>query len=556
MPVRVVNPEEFILPVSPARSTPHDGISGNFPYAYLDLPIVGRDTELTQVMDALNAQTRVTLIRGFGGMGKTRLAAEVVDKLKASFADGVIWHAISASSTLSKLTEDIRDHLGMDNLSQEDTIWAAMSRKAVLLVLDNAEDCHERKAYADRVHAVDLRGGTRILMTSRSLWTELEHVKEVEIGRLEPPAAVTMLKALVDAEPKGHSPAGYEDQLVSAAHFHPRLIWYAVKWLNGCPVQHVLTILTTLKGDDAEQALQDVVHKTVELVKEQPGGPAAIDALRRLTVTRGGFTFEAALALIEALTPGPSPSGRGESNPAPLHTDTSAVVGAGGEVDSPRKLALLKQWGLATLEGQRYQIDPLVIAAVGEDDSAHRPHYDFYKALANEHDKKQDYLGLDPESANLEAAFEWAMAAGAYADAFWFYNACAFFLANRGRFVHSMDWLERVAARLSDHADEYVKAAVQNSLGILYREHPLGERRANLKRAIAAFEAAPVYYTPQSAPLAYAMTQRNMGITHEDLGNLPAALACWREAERYYRQMGHVEEADKMLRWIGDAEGP
>jgi hypothetical protein len=51
------------------------------------------------------------------------------------------------------------------------------------------------------------------------------------------------------------------------------------------------------------------------------------------------------------------------------------------------------------------------------------------------------------------------------------------------------------------------------------------------------------------------MTQRNMGITHEDLGNLPAALACWREAERYYRQMGHVGDADEMLRRIAEAEG-
>ena len=36
---------------------------------------------------------------------------------------------------------------------------------------------------------------------------------------------------------------------------------------------------------------------------------------------------------------------------------------------------------------------------------------------------------------------------------------------------------------------------------------------------------------------------------------MSAAVACWREAERYYREMGYVEDADEMLRWIAEAEG-
>jgi hypothetical protein len=39
------------------------------------------------------------------------------------------------------------------------------------------------------------------------------------------------------------------------------------------------------------------------------------------------------------------------------------------------------------------------------------------------------------------------------------------------------------------------------------------------------------------------------------LGELPAAVTCWREAERYYRQIGAVERADLMLKWIAEAGG-
>jgi tetratricopeptide (TPR) repeat protein len=255
-----------------------------------------------------------------------------------------------------------------------------------------------------------------------------------------------------------------------------------------------------------------------------------------------------------------------------------------------------------TFDGARYAIDPLATAVIGADTAAHEPHYRYYEALAREHDKRQDYAGLDVESDNLEAAFEWALAAARDADADWLYNACSFFLANRGRFDQRRDWLERVAPKLADHPDESLRANAQISLGILYQGHPTGDRRANLKRSIAAYEAALeyrtpqaapldyattqnnlgtaycnlseiedraghlrraitayeaalVYRTPQATPLAYARTQHNLGIALEDSGDLPAAVARWREAERYYRQMGMIDRADLMQRWITEAEG-
>ena len=81
-------------------------------------------------------------------------------------------------------------------------------------------------------------------------------------------------------------------------------------------------------------------------------------------------------------------------------------------------------------------------------------------------------------------------------------------------------------------------AMTQNSLGIAYRnlaehEDPVG----NLRRAIEAFKEALRFYTPAVAPLDYAWTQNNLGVAYrhlaeyEDPGrNLEWALQAFQEA--------------------------
>jgi hypothetical protein len=80
------------------------------------------------------------------------------------------------------------------------------------------------------------------------------------------------------------------------------------------------------------------------------------------------------------------------------------------------------------------------------------------------------------------------------------------------------------------------------------------DRAGNLRRAIVAYSEALRYYTPDVSPLKYAMAQANLGIAYKELGDRQAAVACWREAEKYFRQMDMVEDAARMLEWIKDAE--
>ena len=72
-------------------------------------------------------------------------------------------------------------------------------------------------------------------------------------------------------------------------------------------------------------------------------------------------------------------------------------------------------------------------------------------------------------------------------------------------------------------------------------EHPLGDRRANLRRAVDAHTDALRFPTPDTAPLDYASTQNNLGNTYTALAtiedrivNLAQALAAYTEALRFH----------------------
>ncbi|HVO44280.1 MAG TPA: hypothetical protein VMT34_16750, partial [Aggregatilineales bacterium] len=117
---------------------------------------------------------------------------------------------------------------------------------------------------------------------------------------------------------------------------------------------------------------------------------------------------------------------------------------------------------------------------------------------------------------------------------------CSFFLANRGRFGQRMDWFTRAAEALKETTNEWLRAAVQVSLGIVYQEHPFGDRRMNLHHAIAACTQALRFYTPRTAPLDYATTQDNLGSAYGDLAgvedrpeNLRRAISAYDEALRF-----------------------
>ncbi len=85
-------------------------------------------------------------------------------------------------------------------------------------------------------------------------------------------------------------------------------------------------------------------------------------------------------------------------------------------------------------------------------------------------------------------------------------------------------------------------AMTQNNLGIAYTDLPSGDRAANLRQAIACYEAALRIRTEADFPQDWAMTKNNLGIAYKDLpsgdraANLRQAIACYEAALRIYTE--------------------
>jgi predicted ATPase len=154
--------------------------------------LIGRESELTEIVAAVRASRLVTLT-GMGGVGKTRLALEVAAQLADEFPDGVWVFELAAVTDPASVPDAVAAVLGITQQpgkSVAESVATALEGRIRLLLLDNCE--HVLDAVADLVEAVLASSATvTILATSREglgiadeqLWP---------VPSLESPAAVDL----------------------------------------------------------------------------------------------------------------------------------------------------------------------------------------------------------------------------------------------------------------------------------------------------------------------------------------------------------------------------
>jgi predicted ATPase len=129
---------------------------------------IGRESEVAELQAAVKAHRLVTLT-GVGGVGKTRLALEVAERLRDEFPDGVWFFELAAVADPAMVPDAVAAVLGITqqpDKSVSESVAAALEGRVRLLVLDNCE--HVRDAAADLVEAILAHSATvNILATSR-----------------------------------------------------------------------------------------------------------------------------------------------------------------------------------------------------------------------------------------------------------------------------------------------------------------------------------------------------------------------------------------------------
>jgi predicted ATPase len=129
---------------------------------------IGRESEIGELQAAVKAHRLVTLT-GVGGVGKTRLALEVAERLVDEFPDGVWLFELAAVTDPAAVPDAVAAVLGITQQPGKtvtESVATALEGRVRLLVFDNCE--HVLDAAADLIEAILAASATVwILATSR-----------------------------------------------------------------------------------------------------------------------------------------------------------------------------------------------------------------------------------------------------------------------------------------------------------------------------------------------------------------------------------------------------
>lgn len=290
---------------------------GNLPIAATEL--IGREEARRQVVVLLTAH-RVVTLTGPGGIGKTRLGVAIAYNVRPDFSDGAWFVDLSPLSDASLVPSAAAGAIGLDLQAADFTptrVARAISDKQLLIVLDNCEHVIDAAAQlADTIARICPR--VSILATSREpLRIEAEGVYRV------PPLDLPADDRAASPELLQHS--AVQLFVTRAQGWDPRLgeqsagiamIAAICRHLDGIPfaIELAAASAATLGLEATLRQLDDRFHLLTGGRRTAPVRQRTLLAtlnwsydllsefqriiLRRLGVFAGGFTLDAACAVV------------------------------------------------------------------------------------------------------------------------------------------------------------------------------------------------------------------------------------------------------------------
>ncbi|MGH2614031.1 MAG: ATP-binding protein, partial [Thermomicrobiales bacterium] len=523
-------------------------------------------------------------LTGPGGVGKTRLALAIGHEMATRFADGVVFVDLAPLGDPSLVLPTVARTLGLAEGSDRpltDRLISVFQRRHLLLVLDNCE--HVLTAVADLLAPLlTACPALQVLATSRApIRVRGEQELPVEPLQLPPPGILTEAKLadnpavrLFIERARAVRPrfAANDDILGDVSEICRRLdglplaIELAASRLKHLPlptlVRRLERRLPLLTGGPRDQparlqTMRDAIAWSYELLL-----PEEQALFRRLGVFVGGFTLEAAAAMMGAQEMG---HGAILDGVASL-VDKSLVRTIDDRDAEPRYLMLetVRELGLEQL------------AARSAVEDARAAHASYFLTLAEQAAPELNgprqlvwFTRLESEHPNLRAALEWFVLQG---DATGLRMAAALwrFWFVRGYPREGRAWLEQMLAvphawspalrdaldgasmLASNQGDHLEAAALADQLLTMARKD---DDRKGVACALFLLSFAATYQGDQARALALADEAlsrfrvlgdlervaaglNRLGIEHHNQGGYARASALYEEAHSLWKELG------------------
>jgi predicted ATPase len=152
---------------------------------------VGRDRDIAVVAELLRGGTRLLTLSGAGGIGKSRLALEVAQRLADEFGPDLYYVSVEAVTSPEQLLPTIADSLQVrieGTRGPLDALAEYLRERRSLLLLDNIEQVVDAAARVAALLAQCPR--LQVLVTSRQV-LRLQAEREYPVAPLEVPAEHT-----------------------------------------------------------------------------------------------------------------------------------------------------------------------------------------------------------------------------------------------------------------------------------------------------------------------------------------------------------------------------
>jgi len=522
--------ERAILAHDPSLNAPQAGPTSPRRVPTPPTPLLGRERELAALADLVRKEdARLVTLTGIGGIGKTRLALELVRRLAPEFRHGAAVATLATLREPALVARAILEALELPEVGQdpEELLIQALAGSELLLLVDNFEQVLPAARSIARL--LEAAPGLKVIVTSRAplhIAAEREfpvpplaedEAAELFIARAQAAnpafalteqnaAAVAELCARLDGLPLAIELAAARTKLLPPAALLSRL-------------ENRLELLTGGRRDapQHQQTLRMTLDWSYDLLDHD-----AQRLFTRLGVFAGGCTLPSAEAVCSA--------------------DGSVLEGLAALVDE----SLVRQRETDAGES-RFSMLEIVreyalerLSASSEGDETRRRHLEHFVAFAEEaepqladRDQIAWFARVEDEHDNLRAALAFALDTDDSSSALRLVVGVRRFWHIHGYLAEGREALESAVAATPDVPSE-LRANALNMAGILAGEQ--GEFDAARVRFKAALEDA--HAVGSTRVISSALV--NLGNLAFFGGELDTARDLYKESIEYFASLGDL----------------